>query len=165
MADIFATAPVTPQSSDAAASLATDTGGSRKPIDGDCPVCMMEFDDSDNDILWCKGACGNNVHRSCFEQWAKTKSGKDSLLFITYGPYADFCTGQVKCVYCRTPWKGDEDSIKRISKSGTVNAEGYVNVGGELGLSPSRDMSSYHPYWVASQRRNGYGDYDDYDGY
>lgn len=105
----------------------------------------MEFE-AGEDILWCKGACGNNIHRTCFEQWAKSKPGA------------------AKCVYCRTPWKGDEDSIKRIAKGGVgaVGHEGYVNVGGELGLSSERDMSSYHPYWVRRQ----YGDYDrDYDGY
>lgn len=78
LTEIFANAPVTPQSSDGAPSTATDTGGSRKPVEGDCPVCVMEFDESDKseDILWCKGACGNNIHRYCFEQWAKSKPGK-----------------------------------------------------------------------------------------
>ncbi|KAI9048720.1 hypothetical protein LZ554_007551 [Drepanopeziza brunnea f. sp. 'monogermtubi'] len=122
VAEIFASAPVTPQSSDAAPSTVTDTGGSRKPIEGDCPVCVMEFDERDKseDILWCKGACGNNIHRHCFEQWAKSKPGT------------------AKCVYCRTPWKGDGDNIKRrISKGGAgkVNEEGYVNVAEELGIS------------------------------
>lgn len=65
----------------------------------------------------------------------------------------------MKCVYCRTPWKGDEDSIKRISKSGQVNEEGYVNVGGELGLSGERDMSSYHQYWVRREFGGGRGYY------
>ena len=107
----------------------------------------MEFDESDkfDDILWCKAACGNNIHRHCFEQWAKSKAG------------------QVKCVYCRTPWKGDEDSIKRISKSKTVNMEGYVNVASELGLSVHRDFSSYHPAWVSRQR--GYGRSSELDGH
>ncbi|KAH7356692.1 hypothetical protein BKA65DRAFT_450410 [Rhexocercosporidium sp. MPI-PUGE-AT-0058] len=140
LVEIFANAPVTPQSSDAASSNATDTGGSRKPVEGDCPVCVMEFDESDvsEDILWCKGACGNNIHRHCFEQWARSKPGP------------------VKCVYCRTPWKGDEDSIKRISKSGQVNEEGYVNVAGELGLSGHRDVSTYHQYWVRREFGGGY---------
>ncbi|KAK0107138.1 hypothetical protein ONS95_003844 [Cadophora gregata] len=138
--EIFANAPVTPQSSDSAPSTATDTGGSRKPVEGDCPVCVMEFDESDKseEILWCKGACGNNIHRQCFEQWARSKPGP------------------VKCVYCRTPWKGDEDSLKRISKSGQVNEEGYVNVAGELGLSGQRDMSTYHQVWVRRQFGDGY---------
>ncbi|KAH7407709.1 putative RING finger domain protein [Cadophora sp. MPI-SDFR-AT-0126] len=140
LVEIFANAPMTPQSSDGPPSTATDTGGSRKPVEGDCPVCVMEFDESDKseEILWCKGACGNNIHRHCFEQWARSKPGP------------------VKCVYCRTPWKGDEDSIKRISKSGQVNEEGYVNVAGELGLSGQRDMSTYHQYWVRRQFGGGY---------
>ncbi|TVY50004.1 E3 ubiquitin-protein ligase [Lachnellula occidentalis] len=147
--EIFANAPTPPQSDDAP-STATDTGGQRKPIDGDCPVCAMEFEEDENirgEIIWCKAACGQNVHRHCFEQWARAKPGQD-----------------VKCVYCRSLWKGDEDTIKRITQGGQVNAEGYVNVAGELGLSGQRDMSTYHPFWVRKQQ--GYnGDYGDYDGY
>ncbi|CZT08740.1 hypothetical protein WAI453_006135 [Rhynchosporium graminicola] len=148
LVEIFANAPVTPQSSDGAKSAATDTGGLRKPIEGDCPVCAMEFDENDKaeDILWCKGACGNNIHRHCFEQWAKSKPGP------------------VKCVYCRTAWKGDDDSIKRISKSGKVNAEGYVNVAGELGLSGRRDMSSYHQIWVRNEFGDGRNGWHEHDG-
>ncbi|KAG9235048.1 hypothetical protein BJ875DRAFT_504274 [Amylocarpus encephaloides] len=134
LAEIFASAPATPQSSES--STSTETGGHRKPIEGDCPVCVMEFDDSDKpeDILWCKAACGNNIHRHCFERWAKSKPG------------------EVRCVFCRTPWNGDEDSIKRIAKSGgKVGADGYVNVAGELGLSGHRDTSSYHQPWAARQ--------------
>ncbi|RDL37802.1 Uncharacterized protein BP5553_05235 [Venustampulla echinocandica] len=140
LVEIFTNAPFTPQSDEGTAST-TDPGSNRKPIEGDCPICVMEFDESDKveDIVWCKAACGNNVHRLCFEQWAKSKPG------------------EVKCVYCRTPWEGDEDSIKRISKGGRINDEGYVNVAGELGLSGHRDMSTYHPYWV--QRVHGGGRY------
>lgn len=57
--EVFANAPVTPQSSNATAQNA-DTVGHRKPIEGDCPVCVMEFDQADDpeDIVWCKAACG-----------------------------------------------------------------------------------------------------------
>lgn len=149
LAEIFASAPVTTISSDAAKAQVTNTGGSRKPIEGDCPVCVMEFDESDKpeDILWCKGACGQNIHRTCFEQWARSKPG------------------QVKCVYCRTAWKGDENTIENISKSGSVNHEGYVNVAGELGISGHRDMSTYHQYWVRREFGGGYSRYGDDDGY
>ena len=150
LAEIFANAPVTTLSSDdAAAAQKTDTGGTRKSIEGDCPVCVMEFVESDKpeDILWCKGACGQNIHRTCFEQWAKSKPGP------------------VKCVFCRTPWKGDEDMVKKVSKSGTVNQEGYVNVAGELGISGHRDKSSYHQYWVRREYGGGYGRDDVYDGF
>ncbi|TVY94283.1 hypothetical protein LAWI1_G000464 [Lachnellula willkommii] len=148
LTEIFANAPIPPQSD--APSTATDTGGQRKPIDGDCPVCAMEFEEAEKvrgEIIWCKAACGQNVHRHCFEQWARAKPGQD-----------------VKCVYCRSLWKGDEDTIKRITTGGQVNAEGYVNVAGELGLSGQRDMSTYHPFWVRKQQgHDGY--YGDYDGY
>jgi len=147
LAEIFSNAPVTPQSSDKAVeSLTTDTGGSRKPIEGDCPVCVMEFEDSEKaeDILWCKAACGQNIHRHCFEQWAKSKPGT------------------VKCVYCRTAWKGDEDTVRKINMDGKVNAEGYVNVASALGISEHRDTSTYHQSW--SRRSRGYDGYD-YDEY
>jgi hypothetical protein len=74
--------------------------------------------------------------------------------------------GVVKCVYCRSTWKGDEDTVKKINKSGRVNAEGYVNVASELGISGYRDTSSYHQPWVYRTyggRRYGYGDDDDDD--
>lgn len=38
-----------------------------------------------------------------------------------------------------------------VKGKGKVNEEGYVNVGGELGLSAERDYSTYHPYWVRRQ--------------
>lgn len=151
LTEIFANAPVTTLSSDAASEV-TDSGGKRKPIEGDCPVCVMEFDASDKpeDILFCRAQCGQNIHKDCFEQWARAKPG------------------EVKCVYCRTLWKGDDDTIKRVSKSGTINHEGYVNVAGELGLSGERDMSTYHQFWVRREFGGGYGrryDDDDVGGY
>lgn len=35
--------------------------------------------------------------------------------------------------------------------AGRVNAEGYVNVAGELGLNGARDYSTYHQRWVRQQ--------------
>lgn len=54
---------------------AEDKDGKRKPVEGDCPVCFMEFEPKE-DIIWCKAACGNNIHKKCFEQWAVTTSNK-----------------------------------------------------------------------------------------
>lgn len=47
--------------------------------------------------------------------------------------------------------ESDEESMKRIAKggAGSANHEGCVNVGSDLGLRGHRDMSSYHPHWVA----------------
>lgn len=108
-----------------------DHPGSRKPIEGPCPVCFLDLEAETDDIVWCKAACGNNIHKHCFEQWAASQRGKE-----------------VKCVYCRTPWQGDVDLSKNISTEGILNEEGYVNVADQLGLSGQRDYSSYHQYWV-----------------
>ena len=49
----------------------------RKPIDGDCPICFMEFESESEQLVWCKSACGNNIHKECFEKWAKSQDGKE----------------------------------------------------------------------------------------
>ena len=123
-----------------------ESGGAndkRKPIDSDCPICFMAMEpESHDELLWCKASCGQNVHRECFEQWAKSSNAAN---------------GQVRCVYCRAVWEGDEDSVRRILQAGggTIGNEGYVNVGEQLGLSGRRDYSSYHQFWVRGQRRLG----------
>lgn len=50
-----------------------NTAGKRKPIEGDCPVCFMEFEADKEDIVWCRGSCGNNIHKVCFDKWAATQ--------------------------------------------------------------------------------------------
>lgn len=35
----------------------------------------------------------------------------------------------------RTIWQGNEDSLQLIQEKGTVNNEGYINVGAHLGLT------------------------------
>ncbi|OCL14283.1 hypothetical protein AOQ84DRAFT_359053 [Glonium stellatum] len=144
--DIFAKAPPVPS----ADSSAESSDGNRKPIENDCPICCMEFEEGREKIVYCKAACGNNIHRHCFEKWAATKKG----------------SGAVTCPFCRTPWAGDEDMTKKIAKSGTVNSEGYVNVASQLGITGERDYSSYNGYWVRRQIRRGNIDsdhwFDDY---
>lgn len=134
--ELFAAAPA-PASSETSAS--SDAPSNRKEVSGDCPICFTEFEEEANEIVWCRAACGNNIHKDCFEQWARSQAGKE-----------------IRCVYCRTPWQGDEKSLKRIKDAGKMNGEGYVNVAGELGLSGARDYSTYHQYWV---RRQGLGYY------
>ena len=137
--EIFDGAPITPQSSDGS-SEDTSHAGKRKPLENDCPVCVMEFK-ADEVILWCKAACGNNIHKACFDQWAKSKPGP------------------VKCVYCRTVWQHDEQTSQKLSKQGRKNEEGYVNVASELGLSGVRDHSSYHWPWLRYEGDGGFGGY------
>lgn len=67
--EIFQGAPSSSQEN----ASAEDTSGKRKPIEGDCPICFMEFDPKTEEIVWCKAACGNNVHKVCFQRWAMTQ--------------------------------------------------------------------------------------------
>lgn len=76
---IFQNAPPSPADK---ASSDEDHPGKRKAIDGDCPICFTEFEPETEEIVWCKGACGNNIHKTCFEQWATSQKGNE-----------------VKCVY------------------------------------------------------------------
>lgn len=129
--DIFAKAPPLPS---VIAENSSKHDGNRKPLEGDCPICFSEFEEGE-ETVYCKAACGNNVHAHCFNQWKAAKQGR----------------GGVTCPFCRTPWQaeGHEDIINKVSKDGKRNQEGYVNVAGELGLSGARDYSSYHSYWVS----------------
>ncbi|KAI6790223.1 hypothetical protein KC363_g5414 [Hortaea werneckii] len=139
---IFEKAPPLP-SETADASGAGDEGnrdGNRKPLEGECPICCVDFEpESGEVIVYCRAACGNNIHAECFKQWAATKRGG----------------GNVTCPFCRSPWQGDEQDVKGVMKEGPRNAEGYVNVATQLGLSGRRDYSSYHSYWVRRQAMNG----------
>ena len=128
--EIFANAPAIPTEK----QDATDTDGKRKPTDGECPICYMDLDESENELVWCKAACGNNMHKSCFEQWAASQ-----------------CGATVKCVYCRTPWQMDQGDLSQIMKAGQVSEDGYVNVADHFGMSRARDYSSYHAPWVRRQ--------------
>ena len=115
---IFANAPPIPS-----ASSTDGNNGNRKPIEGECPICVMDFEPDKESIVYCKAACGNNIHKQCFGKWAASK--KDGA--------------ELTCPYCRTPWAvEDTTELKTISKAGKPNEEGYVNVAGELGISGRR---------------------------
>lgn len=97
----------------------------RKPIEGDCPICFNEMEAQGEAIVWCKAACGQNIHKECFEMWAATKRRQGTGVEVT-------------CPYCRSLWEGDEDMMKKINRNGKRNAEGYVNVADQLGISTHR---------------------------
>ncbi|KAM0280797.1 hypothetical protein ACHAQH_003826 [Verticillium albo-atrum] len=84
----------------------------RKPVEGDCPICFDELDaESSEKIVWCRAACAQNIHRDCFETWARTKR-----------------QSEVTCPLCRSVWEGDDEMVKTLKKDSGVNSEGYVNV-------------------------------------
>lgn len=139
--EIFANAPPLP--SETAASGDKEQDGKRKPIEGECPICCVDFEpESGEEIVYCKAACGNNIHADCFKQWEATKRGQ-----------------KVTCPFCRSAWERSdaegEAAAKNVVKAGPKNGEGYVNVAAQLGLSGRRDYSSYHSYWVRRQAENG----------
>ena len=109
--EIFANAPAMPS------EIADDEpkDGKRKPMEDDCPICCMEFE-ADEEVVWCRAACGNNVHEACFEQWAETKRGSRA---------------GVTCPFCRTPWQAGDGpktvDVAKIKVPGQT-ARGYVNV-------------------------------------
>ncbi|KAH8883284.1 hypothetical protein GQ53DRAFT_753000 [Thozetella sp. PMI_491] len=139
--DIFAKAP--PPLDPAAESGKDDN---RKTVDGDCPICFDAMDaDGREPIVWCRAACGQNIHMACFETWAATKRRQSG--------------GEVTCPYCRSVWQGDNSILESVKKGGRVTSEGYVNVAGELGISTQRDYSTYSRFWSghpsAYRRRSG----------
>ncbi|KAL0938073.1 ring finger domain containing protein [Colletotrichum truncatum] len=130
--DIFDNAPPIDTPSDSSKDK------NRKPVEGDCPICFCELEsESKETIVWCRAACGQNIHKTCFETWAATKRKG-------YG------ASNVTCPFCRSVWQGDDDMIRNIKKGGRVTYEGYVNVADQLGISAQRDHSTY------SRWRRGY---------
>jgi hypothetical protein len=117
-------------------------GGKRKPVEGDCPICFCEMDqegEGGEPVVWCRAACGQNVHKGCFETWAATKRRQAGE--------GGNAASEVTCPYCRSVWEGDEDMIKMIRKDGKRNEEGYVNVASQLGISTHRGESCIMLYW------------------
>ncbi|KAI5209393.1 hypothetical protein E4T39_00699 [Aureobasidium subglaciale] len=127
---------------------AEDKDGKRKPVEGDCPICCEELSQETEAIVWCQAACGNNLHKTCFDQWAATKGH-----------------GRVTCPYCRTQWQStvDGSTLKGMAKTGHKNRDGYVNVADQVGMSTRRDYSTYHDHWVRAQLRDGLLDEGGYD--
>ena len=116
-----------------------DSKGRRKPTDGECPICYMELDEKNNELVWCKSQCGHNMHRSCFNQWAGSQQGKE-----------------VRCVYCRTPWEMDAQDPEAVKAAGEYGEDGYINVASQFGMSRARDYSGYYQPWARRQFGHGW---------
>ncbi|KAL1840129.1 hypothetical protein VTJ49DRAFT_785 [Mycothermus thermophilus] len=145
--EVFAGAP--PVEAGVVGGGGGDGDGKRKPVEGDCPICFCEMEAEGKGaeaVVWCRAACGQNIHKGCFETWAATKRKQGGA------------GGQVTCPYCRSVWEGDEDMIQAIVRDGKRNHEGYVNVASQLGISTQRDYSTYSRWWSGHPRsyRGGY---------
>lgn len=98
----------------------------RKPVEGDCPICFSELDaKASESVVWCRAACGQNMHRDCFGMWAKSKAGETT------------------CPMCRSVWEGNKDllNVKKIDRGRGQMEDGYVNIRDQLpGVSGYRGM-------------------------
>jgi hypothetical protein len=156
--EIMANAP--PPLDETAAEQGSDHHKNRKPIEGDCPICFEELsaaagaDDGAEEsgggskhnteqLVWCRAACGQNMHKQCFQMWSATKRQQAGG------------ASKVTCPFCRSPWEGDDDIVRNINKQGPLNEDGYVNVASQLGISTVRDYSSYSSWWGRSGRSHG----------
>jgi len=126
--EIFTHAPPIPT------EHADDSKGKRKPTDGECPICYMELDEPHNELVWCKAQCGHNLHRPCFDQWAKSQGGRE-----------------VRCVYCRTPWETHITDLEAVKRAGERSEDGFVNVADQFGISRARDYTGYYQPWARRQ--------------
>lgn len=132
-------------------ACADQSGGDKdkdcKAVDGDCPICFeeMEAGPGKEGLVWCKAACGQNIHSECFNMWATTKRQG-----------GDIGAGKVTCPYCRSDWEFDHDAVNIANiKRGVPNEEGYVNVADQLGISTQRDYSSYSRFWSGHPEHYG----------
>ena len=90
-----------------------ETAGSRpqrRPLIEPCCVCMETLE-SEQDAVWCRAQCGQNIHRSCFEEWRDQRLGtydnhpdrRNEVLDVRV--HKRLRMKSVRCVFCRSAWK------------------------------------------------------------
>ncbi|OAR02378.1 hypothetical protein LLEC1_02595 [Akanthomyces lecanii] len=108
---------------------ADDDAENRKAVEGECAICYMDLDEQDTkSTVWCRAACGQNLHKVCFDTWARTCSGR-----------------AVTCPLCRSTWEMDDktDALASVDTNRGVEGEdGYINVADQLGISGERVPSA-----------------------
>lgn len=123
----------------------------------------MEFEPETEEIVWCRAACGNNIHKACFEQWAaSSRTSGDQVKCVYWCDISLFSTIPgirifwliLHGFFSRTLWEQEHGSMKEVMKSGWVNDEGYYNVGEELGLPEERGRTTIPLYRTRSTSRS-----------
>ena len=112
--DLFDNSPALPSQ----VAEESEMDGNRKAIEGECGICAMDFEEGES-LVWCKAACGNNLHATCFKQWEKQKA-------------------QVTCPFCRAHWQDDakgkgKATMAEVTMPMDTGRGGYYNVGDQLG--------------------------------
>ncbi|KAK9856244.1 hypothetical protein MYU51_000979 [Penicillium brevicompactum] len=102
--------------------------GTRKAVEGECAICFMEMGAREK-IVWCQFGCGNNLHDSCFKKWSKASGGT------------------ARCVYCRTPWEGEDPNAQAEAiRNAGIRVGGYVNVAEQFGMMGHRGTLTHQAY-------------------
>lgn len=78
------------------------------PIAGDCPICCELFAFDGEPIVWCRGRCGSNMHKSCFEVYSQHESSPE--------------TDHTFCPVCECEWVYDA-SMKPPKRSSERDAK------------------------------------------
>jgi E3 ubiquitin-protein ligase ZSWIM2 len=86
----------------------------RRPVEEDdtCPICCDDIHE-DRALVYCRFGCGNNIHSSCFKQYATHNSTNPSPLLCPlcreqWGPLGvEGAVHNVACSDCRGPITGD----------------------------------------------------------
>lgn len=61
---------ITPNPYKTTAPTCTIKHATRRPQTEECPICTESLLDIPvEELVWCKGSCGRNIHRDCFELW------------------------------------------------------------------------------------------------
>ena len=56
--------------------------------DDQCPICLDDLDNCDEELVFCRYYCGNSIHAECFNMYNSKQN-------------------QVKCLYCMHQWEKD----------------------------------------------------------
>ncbi|QDS71344.1 hypothetical protein FKW77_002264 [Venturia effusa] len=95
----------------------------RKPVEGECPVCWEAFLDAQV-ILFCKTTCGHNFHKSCIVEWLTAPANRQELL---------------KCPMCRGAW--DDQELRELHRENGISSP-----------RPAKRFRA-DPTWAARQQR------------
>lgn len=73
----------------------------RKSITDGCPICFDPICCPD-DAVWCRGQCGQNLHRDCFRQWMEHINGENDA---RREQDEEGEARPITCPCCRAGWK------------------------------------------------------------
>ena len=115
------------------------------------PICFEELAESSlEETVYCQAMCGNNIHKECFNQWARSKR-REGVQVTCGSPLLIILEGSYSLVYCRCAWEDGPTNNKRkdIDDGEGSGDERYVNLGKLVGLSSVRGIT-YVPVCLSS---------------